>query len=235
MTCWLTASVRNPKERLQLCRSRHAGHGDTSAGRSRARVRLRVRSPISVVMRQLPTGAMASMLVLALNMEVRMPSQTTNRARRFLKMTGVAFVVPLLAALGQAPVAAAEMDSSITVKADQATLVALEGDPATVVIGNALFADVSLEKGMIVIHGRQFGTTNVIVLDKDNTELANFELHVVRGGSQNLTIYKAGSAYSHVCAPVCESALQVGDNAEHFNNVNSAMSTKLGLSMGAGK
>jgi len=186
-------------------------------------------------MRQLPTGAMASMLVLALNMEVRMPSQTTNRTRRFLKMTGVALVVPLLAALGQAPLAAAETDSSITVKADQATLVALQGDPATVVIGNALFADVSLKKGMIVIHGRQFGTTNVIVLDKDSTELAHFELHVVRGGSQNLTIYKAGSAYSHVCAPVCESALQVGDNADHFNNVNSAMSTKLGLSMGAGK
>jgi hypothetical protein len=74
----------------------------------------------------------------------------------------------------------------------------------------------------------------VIVLDKDNKELANFELHVVRGGSNNLTIYKAGSAFSHVCAPVCEGALQVGDDAGHFGAINAAISTKIGLSSAAG-
>lgn len=165
-----------------------------------------------------------------------MPSLTMNRPLRFLMTIAVA-VVPVLAVLGHAsvaPVAAAGLDSSITVKADHATMVALAGDPATVVIGNALFADLTLKKGMIFIHGRQFGTTNVIVLDKDNVELANFELNVVRGGSHNLTIYKAGSAYSHVCAPVCESALQVGDNADHFGSVNTAMSTKMAISAGAG-
>jgi hypothetical protein len=168
-----------------------------------------------------------------MNKEIRMPNQTTNRALRFLMTLGVALVVPLLAVPGQAPAAPIELDSSITVVADHATMVALPGDPATVVIGNALFADLTLRKGMVFIHGRQFGTTNVIVLDKDNTELANFELHVVRGGSQNLTVYKAGSAFSHVCAPVCESALQVGDDPGHFGGVESAISTKLGLSTGA--
>jgi hypothetical protein len=108
---------------------------------------------------------------------------------------GVALAIPMLAASGQASAAPMELDSSVTVVADQATMVALAGEPATVVIGNALYADISLEKGMVFIHGRQFGTTNVIVLDKDNKELANFELHVVRGGSNNLTIYKAGSAF----------------------------------------
>lgn len=162
-----------------------------------------------------------------------MTHHTTSRAARFLMTLGVALAIPLMAAPGKAPAAPMELDSSMTVVADQATMVALAGEPATVVIGNALYADITLEKGMIFIHGRQFGTTNVIVLDKDKNELANFELHVVRGGSHNLTIYKAGSAYSHVCAPVCESALQVGDNPEHFNGVNSAIATKLGASAGA--
>ena len=178
---------------------------------------------------------MASVPVLALNMESRMASQLTDRTQRFLKTIGATLVVSLLVAFGQPPAGAVELNSSVTVKADQATLVALEGEPDTVVIGNALFADITLEKGMIFIHGRQFGTTNVIVLDKENQKLAEFELHVVRGGTQNLTIYKAGAAYSHVCAPVCEKALQVGDAADHFDSVNSAMSTKLGLSMGAGQ
>ena len=164
-----------------------------------------------------------------------MPSQSMSRPVRILMRIGVGVILPVLAAVTPiAPVGAAGLESSITVKADQATVVALAGNPSTVVIGNALFADVTLNKGMIVIHGRQFGTTNVIVLDKDNVELADFELNVVRGGSHNLTIYKAGSAYSHVCAPVCESALQVGDNAEHFGSVNTAMSTKMAISAGAG-
>jgi hypothetical protein len=114
--------------------------------------------------------------------------------------------------LAQSPVAAAQSASSVTVKADQATLVAIAGDPATVVVGNSLFADVSMKQGMIVIHGRHFGTTNVIVLDQEGTQLASFEVNVVRGGSQNVTIYKAGSAFSYLCAPACESALQVGDD-----------------------
>ena len=165
-----------------------------------------------------------------------MPTHASSRTLRFLKPVAVPLLVPLFTLFShtQLATAAAVDDSSVTVKADQATLVALAGDPATVVIGNALFADVTLKKGMIVIHGRQFGTTNVIVLDKENVELASFELHVVRGGSNNLTIYKGGSAFSHVCAPVCESALQVGDNAEHFSAVNTAISTKLQLSTGAG-
>jgi Flp pilus assembly secretin CpaC len=164
-----------------------------------------------------------------------MPSQTVNRPSRLFMWLGVAAALPVLAAFTPiAPVAAEGLDSSITVKADHATVVALAGDPATVVIGNALYADLTLKKGMIVIHGRQFGSTNVIVMDKENVELANFELNVIRGGSNNLTIYKAGAAFSHVCAPVCESALQVGDDADHFSSVNSAMSTKMAISAGAG-
>jgi hypothetical protein len=164
-----------------------------------------------------------------------MPSQTTNRASRLFMRLGVALAIPLWAVAGQSPVAAAQSATSITVKADQATLVAISGDPATVVVGNSLFADVSMKQGMIVIHGRHFGTTNVIVLDQEGAQLASFEVNVVRGGSQNVTIYKAGSAFSYLCAPACESALQVGDDADYYGSINSGVSQKLQLSAGAGK
>lgn len=159
-----------------------------------------------------------------------MPGKSKKRSQRLLMEIGVA----LAAVISLAPAATAEPGSSVTVKADQATLVALAGDPATVLIGNALYADVTLKKGMIFIHGRQYGTTNVIVLDKQNTELANFELHVVRGGSQNVTITKGNSAFSYLCAPSCQSSLQVGDNADYFGSVSAGMATKQQLSTGAG-
>jgi Flp pilus assembly secretin CpaC len=167
-----------------------------------------------------------------MNKEVRMPSH--NRARPSFLRIGLA-LIPVCAVLAQGPVAAAEPITSITVKADQAKLLALPGDPATVVVGNPLFADVSIKQGMIVIHGRHFGTTNVIALDKDGARLADFELHVVRGGSQNVTVYKAGSTFSYLCAPNCESALQVGDNSDYYSSINSSVSQKLELSTGASK
>ena len=169
------------------------------------------------------------------NKEVGMPSRTTNRAMRLFMRLGVALAIPVLAVAAQPPDAAAQSASSITVKADQATLVAVAGDPATVVVGNSLFADVSMKQGMIVIHGRHFGTTNVIVLDQQGAQLASFEVNVVRGGSRNVTIYKAGSAFSYLCAPACESALQVGDNVDYYTNINAGVSQKLQLSAGAGK
>jgi hypothetical protein len=65
--------------------------------------------------------------------------------------------------------------------------------------------------------------------------LSEFEVHVMRGGSQNLTVYKAGSSYSYLCAPGCESTLQVGDNVDYFNSVNTEISAKHGLSTGVAK
>jgi hypothetical protein len=197
--------------------------------------RITVRSPISVEMAPSPFSAPRRKASWLQNKEAGMPSQTTNRALRLFTRLGVALALPVWAVAAQPSVAAADPASSITVKADQATLVALAGDPATVVVGNSLFADVSMKQGMIVIHGRHFGTTNVIVLDQQGAQLASFELHVVRGGSQNVTIYKAGSAFSYLCAPACESTLQVGDNSAYYDSINSGVSQKLGLSTGASK
>lgn len=166
-------------------------------------------------------------------MSVADPKHTV---RRYIGRLGAAVVLPIGLALVQlAAVEAAAAATSVTVKADQARVVAVAGDPALVVVGNPLYADVSIQQGMIVIHGRHFGTTNVLVLDQSGNELANFELHVMRGGNQNITIYKAGSPFSYLCAPGCESALQVGDNLDYYKAINEEITGKLGLSTGASK
>lgn len=161
-----------------------------------------------------------------------MKTHTRIEAARGFGRVGMA-----LAALGVLLVATsgagAAEPKTVTVKADQAKLVAMSGAPNTVVVGNPLYADVSIKQGMIVVHGRHFGTTNVLVLDSGGNELANFELEVVRGGSQNVTVYKAGSRFSYSCTPACESALQVGDNQGYYDSINTEISQKLQLSTGA--
>jgi hypothetical protein len=153
------------------------------------------------------------------------PSASLPRAARALALASACLLT--LAGAGTAALADATV---INIKADQAKAVAVSGDPATVVVGNPLYADVSVQEKMIVIHGRQFGTTNVLVFDQSGNVLAEYELHVTRGGNANVTVYKAGATWSYLCAPACETALQVGDNVDYYNNLNTEISAKVGLS-----
>ena len=67
-----------------------------------------------------------------------------------------------------------------------------------------------------MLHARSFGETNIIVLDEQGNQLADYEVTVQLGGNNNVAVFKAGYRYSYVCAPDCESTLHVGDDKEYF-------------------
>jgi Pilus formation protein N terminal region len=122
---------------------------------------------------------------------------------------------------------------SITVGADHARIVSVAGTPSAVVVGNPLFADVSVQQGVIIVHGRNFGATNVIVLDIDGNQLASFDVNVTNTGQRSISVYKAGQAWSSVCAPVCEYTLTTGEDQEWFKTLNEQHTGKAGQSAGA--
>jgi hypothetical protein len=149
----------------------------------------------------------------------------------------ILFRFGLAAALmaGLAPATAVAMHQ-VVVMSDQAKQVSISGgNPATVVVGNPQIADVTVQSNLVFVHGRNYGTTNMIVLDRQGKQLANFEVTVTLGGTDNVGVYKAGHRYSLVCAPSCETMLQVGDFVEHFKNISDEMTTKSGLATGASK
>jgi hypothetical protein len=123
--------------------------------------------------------------------------------------------------------------SAITIGADHATIVSVAGTPSAVVVGNPLFADVSVQQGAIIVHGRNFGATNVIVLDIDGNQLASFDVNVTNGGDRTVSVYKAGQAWSSVCAPMCEYTLATGEDQEWFKVLNEQHSSKASQSAGA--
>lgn len=152
----------------------------------------------------------------------------TLRPRR-LSLVGAAVVA--LALLG----GPAQADTAITVKADQARVLPIRGEPATVIVGNPLLAEASVRPGLVVIHGRHYGTTNVVVLDSEGNELGSFEVTVVRAAAQNVTLIQAGAVASYSCAPSCETTLEIGDSAAHFEDVQKSITSRLGLSTAASK
>ncbi len=57
---------------------------------------------------------------------------------------------------------------TVTVPIDSARILQLPGGVATVVIGNPLIADASLQRGgMLVVTGKGYGATNLLALDRD--------------------------------------------------------------------
>ncbi|MGY3371574.1 hypothetical protein ACVWZL_008699 [Bradyrhizobium sp. GM2.4] len=73
----------------------------------------------------------------------------------------------------------AESADTIAVNVDQAKLVRLPGKVATIVVGNPLIADVTLQPGgMIVVTGKGYGATNFIALDRGGEILVDRQVQV---------------------------------------------------------
>jgi len=104
----------------------------------------------------------------------------------------------------------------ITVYTDHSRVLSVSRPPATIIVGNPSIADVTIQGNQVLLHARSFGETNIIVLDEQGSQLADYEVTVQLGGKNNVAVFKAGYRYSYICAPDCESTLHVGDDKEYF-------------------
>lgn len=136
----------------------------------------------------------------------------------------LALCVGLVASLASG----AHAGTNVALPIDYAKVVSVAGTPSSIIVGNPTFADVSVQDGKLVLFGKAAGSTNIIVLDTDGNQLANFDVTVTSGGDNNLTIYKMGERASAVCAPNCEYTPKVGDNSEFFKSINDAISNRSG-------
>ena len=84
-----------------------------------------------------------------------------------------AFALVLLAAVILVPHAARAAEAPLNIVLDQATLMRLPEKVSTIVVGNPLIADVAVQSGgLVVVTGKGYGSTNLIVLDRAGTVLA---------------------------------------------------------------
>jgi Flp pilus assembly secretin CpaC len=107
---------------------------------------------------------------------------------------------------------------AIVLQTDKSQLITLSSEPGTVVVGNPSIADVSINGKQIFLHGHAFGDTNLLILDAQGSQIANFDVTVTHSNSNAVAIFKAGIRYSYTCAPNCESTMQQGDNDDYMQN-----------------
>ena len=121
----------------------------------------------------------------------------------------------ILAALAAGSAAANE---TLTVNLDQATVVKMPERVSTIIIGNPLIADVSLQAGgIMVVTGKGFGVTNVLALDRSGTVVMDKSVQVRGPRDDVLVVYRGAQQESYSCAPNCERRITLGDAPGHFD------------------
>jgi hypothetical protein len=123
---------------------------------------------------------------------------------------------------------------TIAVNVDQAKLVRLPGKVATIVVGNPLIADVTLQPGgMIVVTGKGYGATNFIALDRGGEILVDRQIQVEGPSDRLVTVYRGIDRESYSCAPLCQRRVTLGDSDTYFNSAMSQAGSLSGSASGS--
>ena len=122
----------------------------------------------------------------------------------------------------------------VIVTLGRAKVFRISSPASTVIVGNPAIADATVEDDVtLVLTGRSFGVTNLIVLDREGNPIVD-ETIVVRGHEENtVRIYRREERVTMACAPVCEPTLTIGDDAQGFDFAQQQIVARNSLSDGA--
>ena len=146
-------------------------------------------------------------------------------------LTKLAVLFSLAAvAFGASPVKAEDL----VVQYDQARLLNLEQPAANIIIGNPSIADVSLKSTkLLVITGKTFGVTNLVVLNDDEKVIYSARILVRSDESKVITLTRGDTKNTFACVPQCEPVLKVGDEQKFYSETAAAAQQKMKLSEGS--
>ena len=112
----------------------------------------------------------------------------------------------------------------VTVTVDHAKVIRLPERTQTVVVGNPMIADVTVQKnGVLVVTGKSYGVTNLIAMDGSGGLLAESLINV-QGATESLVTVLRGKErdverQTYSCTPNCQPTLQLGDDTKYFTDV----------------
>ena len=108
------------------------------------------------------------------------------------------------AAFAMLPATASE---PIQVLMNQAKIVKLARPADTIVVGNPEIADASVQDAStIVLTGKGFGVTNLVILDQDGVPIVDEQIVVSRQTTNSVRIYRRSEIQTLSCTPYCEGA-----------------------------
>lgn len=117
-------------------------------------------------------------------------------------------------------VAAPARAETLLVTVDRAKVVRLPERTTTVIIGNPIVADVTVQKnGIMVVTGKSYGQTNLIAMDASGAILNESNIRVQAPSDQVVTVQRGLDRESYSCTPNCQPSIILGDSNAYFEGV----------------
>lgn len=118
---------------------------------------------------------------------------------------------------------ASAASDGIEISMNQAKIIKLARPAETVVIGEPKIADVAVKDSTtIVVTGKGFGVTNLVVLDAEGGPIVDEQVFVRRTLEKSVRVYRRSDVQTLSCAPYCE--------AEYKNNAVQASDASMAAS-----
>jgi len=122
-------------------------------------------------------------------------------------------------ALASATVAA-ESQSEVSVMMNMARILRLPSAASTVVIGNPVIADATIQDPRtLVLTGKGYGSTNLIALDSVGNPIADIIINVGADSANLVTVYQGTAKTSVSCSPNCQPMALGGDQGDYVKEV----------------
>ena len=132
----------------------------------------------------------------------------------------VPHALALLIAIGGAGMRVAAADETATplsVAIDQARIIAIDRPAATVIVGNPAIVDVEvLNAERLVLTGKSYGITNLVILDNKGEPILDQKVAVQTFEENTVRVYRQASRVTYACAPKCEPTATIGDDDQSF-------------------
>jgi Flp pilus assembly secretin CpaC len=123
--------------------------------------------------------------------------------RTSFRLAGIFAVLAAISTLA----APAFAGNGINVIMNQAKIVRLSRAADTIDVGNPAIADASVQDATtIVLTGKGFGVTNLVVLDRDGGPIIDEQVTVARDEASSVRIYRRADVQTMSCTPYCESS-----------------------------
>ncbi|WP_417583967.1 pilus assembly protein N-terminal domain-containing protein [Pelagibacterium sp.] len=124
------------------------------------------------------------------------------------------------------PVFAQDQDAiTVTVNTNMARVLRINAPAATVIIGNPAIADVTIQDPQtLILTGKSFGRTNMIILDSNGDPIADTIVEVAQLNTDTVTVFMGAQRTSMACAPNCQPVIMLGDDTSYTSDVISSSS-----------
>ena len=129
----------------------------------------------------------------------------------------------------------ARAEEPLQILLDQASILRLPEKVSTIVIGNPMIADVTVQAGgLVVVTGKGFGETNMIALDRGGAVLTQREIIVNGPSGQTVQLFRGTQRETYSCTPNCERRITLGDSADYFTAIAGQAEARNGAAASGG-